>query len=84
MAHLAMKPGILDKIREGRAIASDADMARLIGVSPEVYGRVKREEQAPSAHFIAALAAALTMPLDALAEARPDDGPSTYRRNQAA
>ena len=84
MAYIAMKPEILDKIREGRGIASDHDMARLVGVSPESYGRVKRGEQAPSMRFLAALAGTLTMPLDALVEVREGDKPTTYKRRTAA
>lgn len=84
MAYLAFKPGILDKIREGRAINSDADMARMIGCSPETYGRVKRGEQAPSRSFIASAALAFMMPLDALITPMQGNAPTTYKPREQA
>jgi transcriptional regulator with XRE-family HTH domain len=79
MAYLAFKPGILDKIKEGRAIATDADMARMIGCSPETYGRVKRGDQAPTREFIAAVSLRFLMPLDTIIHPVEGTAPSTYK-----
>ena len=82
MAYIELKPNILDKIKDGRAINSDEDMARMIGVSPETYGRVKRGEQAPSQGFLAALALRFMMPFDTLAHAVEGEAPTTYKRTE--
>lgn len=55
MAKLLIRPGTLDNLKESRGMGNDAAMARIVGVSVETYGRVKRGEQSPSPDFIANL-----------------------------
>lgn len=56
MSKLLVRPGTLDNLKESRGLGTDEAMARIVGVSTETYGRVKRGEQSPSPMFIANLA----------------------------
>ena len=58
MAHMAIRPGILDRLKSNAGIASDEAFARLIGVSRATLVRVRDQGELPSAIFIAGVSLA--------------------------
>lgn len=57
MSRIIVRPGLLDRVKRSHGIASDAAMARLIGVTETTYDRIRRGES-PSAQTAALLCSA--------------------------
>lgn len=54
MSRIIVRPGLLDRVRRTHGIASNAAMARLIGVTEATYDRLRRGES-PGGKTIALL-----------------------------
>lgn len=70
MAHLAIREGLLDRLKELRGISTDEAMARIGGVSLATYRRY-RDGSAPSAEFLANIGLAFGLSIGEIAVITP-------------
>jgi transcriptional regulator with XRE-family HTH domain len=64
--------------REGLGL-TQAQVARKVGLSPPVYGRVERGGMMPSVPVLRAIAVALDVPTDALLDVSSSEVPTTHK-----
>lgn len=72
MAHVIIRPGLLDRLKNNSGIKSDEAFARTIGTSRSTLDRVSNGE-APSIGFIAGVASAFGLGLGEVAIVAPDE-----------
>lgn len=69
---IAIREGLLERLKSNAGIRDDESFARLIGASRATLARIKAGE-APSAQFVAGIALAFDMGLGEIAVAVRDD-----------